>query len=506
MRILVTGGAGYIGSVSVERLLEAGHEVTVLDDLSTGHAESAVEGATLIDGSFGDREAVARVLRDMEIEAVLHCAAKSLVGESIREPELYYRHNVIGGVALLDAMRDAGVERLVFSSTAAVYGVPNETPIPEDAPLRPINPYGETKRTFEGAMAWYGSAYGLRSVSLRYFNVAGASERNGEDHDPETHLIPNIVIAMERGRPLTLFGDDYPTPDGTPIRDYIHVLDLADAHLAALEATAPGDPRTDPALVCNVGSGGGFSVKEVLAAATEVTGKPVPHTVGPRREGDPPVLVASIERAAEVLDWRPRRSTLEEMIGSAVAWHRAKWLKEAWVQPAPKLEGKIHLADYDPAWPALFEREAARVRGILGAGVVTIDHVGSTSIPGLPAKPIIDVLLVVPSSADESAYAPALEGAGYRLVIREPDWHEHRVFKGPDTNVNMHVFSPGGPEPARMLGFRDYLRTHDDARLEYEAEKRRLAEQDWEYVQQYADAKSRVVETILARMASAADA
>jgi len=323
MRILVTGGAGYVGSVSVERLLEAGHTVTVLDDLSTGHATSVVDGAELVDGSFGDRDAVAGLLRSANIDAVLHCAAKSLVGESMADPASYYRHNVAGGVALLDAMRDAGVDRIVFSSTAAVYGVPEATPIEEDAPLRPINPYGETKRTFEGAMAWYGTAYGIRSVSLRYFNVAGASEVNGERHDPETHLIPNVLAAIDGTRPLTLFGDDYPTPDGTPIRDYIHILDLADAHLAALEATAPGDSRTNRALVCNLGSGGGFSVREVLAAAHEVTRKPVPHTVGPRREGDPPILVASIERAAEVLGWRPRRSTLEEMIGSAWSWSQA---------------------------------------------------------------------------------------------------------------------------------------------------------------------------------------
>jgi len=323
MRILVTGGAGYVGSVSVERLLEAGHTVTVLDDLSTGHATSVVDGAELVDGSFGDRDAVAGLLRSANIDAVLHCAAKSLVGESMADPASYYRHNVAGGVALLDAMRDAGVDRIVFSSTAAVYGVPEATPIEEDAPLRPINPYGETKRTFEGAMAWYGTAYGIRSVSLRYFNVAGASEVNGERHDPETHLIPNVLAAIEGTRPLTVFGDDYPTPDGTPIRDYIHILDLADAHLAALEATAPGDSRTNRALVCNLGSGGGFSVREVLAAAHEVTRKPVPHTVGPRREGDPPILVASIERAAEVLGWRPRRSTLEEMIGSAWSWSQA---------------------------------------------------------------------------------------------------------------------------------------------------------------------------------------
>jgi UDP-glucose 4-epimerase len=323
MRILVTGGAGYVGSVSVERLLAAGHEVTVLDDLSTGHAASVIPGARLARGSFGDREAVGALLRGGEIDAVLHCGARSLVGESMRDPAAYYRSNVAGGVALLDAMRDAAVGRIVFSSTAAVYGAPAATPIPEDAVLRPINPYGESKRTFESAMAWYGAAYGVRSVSLRYFNVAGASEANGERHDPETHLIPNALTALEGGPPLTLFGEDYPTRDGTPIRDYIHVLDLADAHLAALEATAPGDSRTDSALVCNLGSGGGFSVREVLAAAEAVVGRAVPHTVGPRRAGDPPVLVAAIERAAEVLGWLPLRSTLDEMIGSAWAWRRA---------------------------------------------------------------------------------------------------------------------------------------------------------------------------------------
>ena len=323
MRILVTGGAGYVGSVSVERLLEAGHEVTVLDDLATGHARSVPRGAKLVRGSFGDLDVVGRTLETGRIEAVLHCAAKSLVGELMREPAIYYAHNVIGGIALLDAMRRAGVGRIVFSSTAAVYGTPDLSPIPERAALRPINPYGETKRTFEGALAWYSAAYGVRSVSLRYFNVAGASDRNGEAHDPETHLIPNLLSAVAGGPPMTLFGSDYPTPDGTPIRDYIHVMDLADAHLAALEATAPGDARTDSALVCNLGSGGGFSVLEVLAAAERVVGVPVPHAVGPRRAGDPPVLVATIDRAADVLGWRPRRSTLEAMIGSAWAWRRA---------------------------------------------------------------------------------------------------------------------------------------------------------------------------------------
>lgn len=323
MRILVTGGAGYVGSVSVERLLEAGHAVIVLDDMSAGHESAVPEAARLVLGSFGDRARVAGLLRDEHIDAVLHCAAKSLVGESMREPAIYYGHNVAGGIALLDAMRDAGVERIVFSSTAAVYGVPESSPIPEDAPLRPINPYGETKRSFEGAMGWYATAYGLRAASLRYFNVAGASETNGEVHDPETHLIPNLLTAADGGAPVTLFGDDYPTPDGTPIRDYIHVMDLADAHLAALEATAPGDARTDAMLICNFGSGGGFSVREVLSAAERVVGHPIPHAFGPRRAGDPPVLVAAIGRAGTVLGWKPERSTLGAMIGSAWAWRQA---------------------------------------------------------------------------------------------------------------------------------------------------------------------------------------
>lgn len=323
MRILVTGGAGYVGSVSVERLIEAGHRVTVLDDLSKGHRDAVHPDAVFVAGTYGDRDFVTRLLRSDGIEAVLHCAARSLVGESMADPAGYYASNVGGGLALLEAMRSVGVNRLVISSTAAVYGTPERTPIREDDALRPINPYGETKRTLEAAAAWYGAAYGLRSASLRYFNVAGASERNGEVHDPETHLIPNILTAAAGGPALTLFGDDYPTPDGTPIRDYIHVTDLADAHLAALEATVAGDRRTDAPLVCNLGSGGGFSVREVLAAAEAVVGAPVPHSVGPRRAGDPPILVAAIDRAASVLGWTPRRSTLEAMIGSAWAWRQA---------------------------------------------------------------------------------------------------------------------------------------------------------------------------------------
>jgi UDP-glucose 4-epimerase len=319
-RILVTGGAGYVGSVSAEAFLAAGHHVVVLDDLTTGHRAAVPEGATFHQGTYTDTLALNALLQTERIETILHCAARSLVGESIVDPARYYRDNVAGGIALLEAARAVGVDRIVFSSTAAVYGVPDMTPIPEDAPLRPINPYGETKRTFEGALAWYGRAYGLRSVTLRYFNVAGATEALGEDHDPETHLIPNVLAAAEGRLELTVFGDDYPTSDGTCIRDYIHVADLADAHLRAIEATAPGDPRTDQPLVCNLGNGGGFSVREVLVAADAVVGSRIPFSVGPRRPGDPPVLVARSDRAAQVLDWRPARPSLEETVGSAWAW------------------------------------------------------------------------------------------------------------------------------------------------------------------------------------------
>jgi UDP-glucose 4-epimerase len=329
MKVLVTGGAGYVGGVSVDAILAAGHDAVVLDDLSTGHEAVVPPAARLVRGSYGDEAAVRDLLTTSGVDAILHCAARSLVGESIKDPAKYYRDNVIGGIALLEAARAAGVRRIVFSSTAAVYGVPASTPIREDAALAPINTYGETKRAFEGALRWYGRAYGLRSVILRYFNVAGATERLGEVHRPETHLIPNALAAAQGGPGLTLFGEDYPTPDGTPVRDYIHVADLADAHVAALEGTDPGDPRTGPRdggaepLICNLGTSSGFSVREVLAAAAAVVGSEIPHTVGPRRAGDPPVLVASNDRAREVLGWSPRRSTLPEMLGSAWAWRRA---------------------------------------------------------------------------------------------------------------------------------------------------------------------------------------
>jgi len=319
MRVLVTGGAGYVGSVSVERLVEAGHEVVVLDDLTTGHRESVPSAVSLEVGSYGDAGEMERLLERARVDAILHCAARSLVGESIRDPARYYRDNVAGGIVLLEAARQAGIGRIVFSSTAAVYGVPDATPIPEDAPLRPINTYGETKRTFEGALRFYGDAYGLRSVSLRYFNVAGATERSGELHDPETHLIPNLLRAAETGEPITLFGDDYPTPDGTCIRDYIHVADLADAHLRALAAARPGEHR-----IYNLGNGTGFSVQEVVDAVRQVTGHPVPVVVGERRAGDPAQLVASSDRIRADLGWTPKHTDLPGIVRDAWEVSRAR--------------------------------------------------------------------------------------------------------------------------------------------------------------------------------------
>jgi UDP-glucose 4-epimerase len=320
MRVLVTGGAGYVGSVSVERLLEAGHQVTVLDSLVTGHRGMIGREVELVVGSVGDPSVVGPLLRRRRIDAVLHCAARSLVAESVREPELYERENVTGGRAFLGELAAAGVDRFVFSSTAAVYGMPDRMPITEATATQPINPYGATKLRFEGALR-DAAAVGIRAIALRYFNVAGASDTCGEDHQPETHLIPNLLRAVETGEPVTLFGIDYPTPDGTAVRDYVHVLDLADAHLAALELTASMTPGLD---VANLGSGSGFSVREVVEATELVVGVPVPQVVGPRREGDPPVLIASYDRARALLGWTPARGTLAEMVGSAWAWRRAQ--------------------------------------------------------------------------------------------------------------------------------------------------------------------------------------
>ena len=318
MRVLVTGGAGFVGSTTAQRLIEAGHHVVVLDSLLRGYRQAVPEGAQLVVGDMGDRELVERTLGEQRIDAVLHCAGMGLVGESVTKPDEYYRVNVVGGLALLEAMRATSVRRIVFSSSAAVYGEPLKTPITEDQPLLPINPYGDTKRAFEGMLNSYTRAYGMAAVSLRYFNAAGATDKLGEAHQPETHLIPNILAAVERGGRVQIFGDDYPTPDGTCIRDYIHVDDLAAAHASALQFTAGNESGHTS---CNLGSGSGYSNLEVLRAAESVVGHRIEHDLRPRRPGDPPVLVASNDRARELLGWTPRHG-MEDMIGSAWHWRR----------------------------------------------------------------------------------------------------------------------------------------------------------------------------------------
>ena len=320
MRVLVTGGAGYIGSVVVEELLAAGHEVTAYDDLSRGHRDAVVAPARLVESDLLDGAALGQALATHRIEGVVHMAAESLVGESVTAPARYYRTNVVGSLGLVDAMLHHGARWIVFSSSAAVYGEPERQPIEESAPTAPTNPYGETKLAFERALRWYGAAYGLRSISLRYFNAAGATERNGEKHDPETHLIPLALDAAAGLRDaVTVLGDDYPTPDGTCIRDYVHVSDLARAHVLALEALASG--RCEGTF--NLGCGGtGTSVREVIEAARKVTGRDVPVRVGPRRPGDPPRLVAATDQARRTLGWTPQVTRLDDIIESAWRWQR----------------------------------------------------------------------------------------------------------------------------------------------------------------------------------------
>jgi len=317
MRVLVTGGAGYIGSVLIEELAAAGHAVLAYDNLAKGHRDAVQPPARFVPGDIVDADHLTRTFVSERVDAVVHMAADSLVGESMTDPARYYRTNLIGGLRVLDAMRAAGVGLLVFSSTAAVYGSAETQPIEEDAPTAPTNPYGETKLAFERAMAWYARAHGLRGTSVRYFNAAGATARNGERHDPETHLIPLLLQVATGERPdVTVFGDDYPTPDGTCIRDYVHVSDLGRAHVLALEALA--GPGAGP--VYNLGAGGGASVREVIDVARRVTGHPIPVRVGPRRPGDPPRLVASSARAAAELAWRPTRQDLGTIVESAWRW------------------------------------------------------------------------------------------------------------------------------------------------------------------------------------------
>lgn len=320
MRTLVTGGAGYIGSVITEVLLERGHEVTVLDSLVKGHQDAVVPGAEVVVGELGDRECVLQVLQRRRIEAVVHMAAHSMVGESVTAPLKYFDNNVSRGLVLLDAMKEAGVDRLVFSSTAAVYGEPLRQPISESDLTNPTNPYGESKLTFERMLRWCGDAYGLKSVSLRYFNAAGATERCGERHDPETHLIPLLLqVAAGQREKVTVFGEDYPTADGTCVRDYVHVLDLAEAHVLALEAL--GKPGRPSCTAYNVGGASqGHSVRQVIRAAERVTGKKLTVEKGPRRPGDPAVLIASAELIRDELGFRPKFVDLEQIILSAWRW------------------------------------------------------------------------------------------------------------------------------------------------------------------------------------------
>jgi UDP-glucose-4-epimerase GalE len=317
--VLVTGGAGYIGSHACKILARAGYRPVVFDNMSRGHRE-AVRWGPLVEGDLADRGRLTAALVEHRVSAVMHFAAYAYVGESVADPAIYYRNNLGGTLSLLDAMREAGVDQIVFSSTCATYGTPDGVPIREIAPQLPVNPYGETKLAIERSLRWYGEAYGLRSVSLRYFNAAGADPDGeiGELHQPETHLVPLVLQAAlgERAQ-IDIYGTDYPTPDGTAIRDYIHVQDLAEAHLRALEHLAEGGKSA----ALNLGTGRGHSVREVVRVAEAVSGRPIAWRDTARRPGDPPVLVADPSLAAELLGWRARVSDLETILRTALAWH-----------------------------------------------------------------------------------------------------------------------------------------------------------------------------------------
>ncbi|MCA9132855.1 MAG: UDP-glucose 4-epimerase GalE [Planctomycetales bacterium] len=319
MRVLVIGGAGYVGSHTVRQLIRSGHDVTVYDNLSRGHRQSVREG-TFVRGELSDRKELRRVLGDQGIEAVMHFAAFALVGESVAQPAMYYQNNVSAPLELLEAMRAAGVWRIVFSSTTATYGQPEKVPIAESTPQLPINPYGFTKLVFEHALSDYAHAYGFGCAALRYFNAAGASPEGdiGEDHDPESHLIPLVLqTALGQRERIGIFGDDYPTPDGTCIRDYIHVDDLADAHLKALALL---EPSTN--LQLNLGTGRGQSVQQIIEACRQVTGHPIPTTLEARRPGDPAELVADSSLAQKVLGWSPKYTDVKAIVETAWNWHR----------------------------------------------------------------------------------------------------------------------------------------------------------------------------------------
>lgn len=318
MNVMVTGGAGYIGSVVVERLLKHGHHAVVYDNLSKGHRAAVAPEATFIQADLQNSEELLRSLDAHKIEAVIHMAADSLVGESMADPLKYFGNNSGGAMSLLGTMLKVGVKKIVLSSTAATYGSPEKMPITEEAPQNPTNPYGESKLMIEKMLRWCEEAYAMRYVSLRYFNAAGATDRCGEDHDPETHLIPNVLkVAAGKAEHVNIFGEDYPTPDGTCVRDYIHVIDLADAHILALNVM---ERRSE---VYNLGYGSGYSVAEVVEMSRQVTGCRISTEAAPRRAGDPPVLIASPDKIMRDLGWNPRHSELDQIIESAWRWHQA---------------------------------------------------------------------------------------------------------------------------------------------------------------------------------------
>jgi UDP-glucose 4-epimerase len=315
MNVFVTGGAGYIGSVCTEELLNAGHTVTVFDNLTEGHRSAVDPRAKFIEGCLRDAALVKQSLKDSKADAILHFAASALVGESMTDPKKYFHNNLVNALKLADAAVECGIKKFVFSSTCATYGPPDKIPMTEDLPQRPINPYGEAKLMFEKVLIWYAQIYKLEFIAFRYFNAAGASEKFGEHHRIETHLIPNVLFVAQGRKPqCEIFGTDYPTPDGTCIRDYIHIRDLAQAHILGL---APGKTG-----FFNLGNGDGYSVREVISMCEKVTGRKIPVVEKPRRPGDPPRLVASAEKAIRELGWQPKFPNLEDIVATAWAWHQ----------------------------------------------------------------------------------------------------------------------------------------------------------------------------------------
>ena len=316
MKVFVTGGAGYIGSICVEQLLDAGHDVVVFDNLSEGHRSAVDERAMFIEGCLSDRETILNAVGSNQPEAIMHFAANALGGESMTNPSKYFRNNVANGINLLEAAVEGGVRKFVFSSTCATFGVPETMPMTEALPQNPINPYGESKLIFEKLLRWYQELHGLEFVALRYFNAAGASDKFGEHHRIETHLIPNVLkVALGQTKECKIFGTDYPTPDGTCIRDYIHIIDLAQAHMLAMEPGKNG--------YYNLGNGEGYSVRQVIETCERVSGKPIPAIEDPRRPGDPPRLVAGAQKAIDELGWKPQFASLDQIVESAWRWHQA---------------------------------------------------------------------------------------------------------------------------------------------------------------------------------------